>query len=89
MRFLRSGAAAMDPSDVKQLEKLFAVPFVDSYGMTETGGGVFSTLPGLTSPTESTGVAISSGLEVKVSLPTTLKMNINFELFNDIYIAIY
>ena len=65
----------MDPSDVKQLEKLFAVPFVDSYGMTETGGGVFSTLPGLSSPTESTGVAISFGLEVKVSL-IALKINI-------------
>ena len=66
MRFIRSGAAAMDQSDVQQLEDLLKVPFVDSYGMTETGGGVFSTLPGLQSPTGSAGVPISPGLEVKV-----------------------
>lgn len=66
LRFIRSGAAAMDPSDVAQLETLMGVPFVDSYGMTETGGGVFSTLPGHPTPRGSTGVPISAGLEVKV-----------------------
>lgn len=57
----------MDPADVQQLETLLGVPFVDSYGMTETGGGVFSTLPGLPIPAGSAGVPISAGLEVKVS----------------------
>lgn len=55
----------MDPSQIKQLEELLKVPFVDSYGMTETGGGVFSTLPGLSGPEASIGVPISPGLKVK------------------------
>jgi len=58
----------MDPKDVAQLEDVLGVPFVDSYGMTETGGGVFSTLPGLPSPAGSVGVPLSAGLEVKVSV---------------------
>ena len=57
----------MDQSDIQQLKDLLKVPFVDSYGMTETGGGVFSTLPGLQSPSGSAGVPISPGWEVNVS----------------------
>jgi len=56
----------MNPNDVEQLEFLLGVPFVDSYGMTETGGGCISTLPGLLGPQGSAGVAISQGLEIKI-----------------------
>lgn len=66
LRFVRSGAATMNETTVKQLEDLLKVPVVDSYGMTETGGGVFSTLPGFVGPANAVGVPISPGLEVKV-----------------------
>lgn len=58
----------MDRDDIAQLEETLGVPFVDSYGMTETGGGVFSTLPGVATPPGAVGVAISAGLEVKASV---------------------
>jgi len=64
LRFVRSSAAAMPPADVAMLTDLLGVPFVNSYGMTETGGGVISTLPGLPYPPGSPGVAISPGLEI-------------------------
>ena len=63
---MRSGAAAMNAKDVEQLESLLGVPFVDSYGMTETGGGCFSTLPGVVTPRGAAGVPISPGLEIKI-----------------------
>jgi acyl-CoA synthetase (AMP-forming)/AMP-acid ligase II len=66
LRFVRSGAAAMSPKDLEQLETLLGVPLVDSYGMTETGGGCVSTLPGIVTPPGSAGVAISPGLEIKI-----------------------
>lgn len=56
----------MNSNDVEQLEALLGVPFVDSYGMTETGGGCFSTLPGIATPRGSAGVPISAGLQVKI-----------------------
>lgn len=66
LRFVRSGAAAMAASDVEQLVDLLGVPFIDSYGMTETAGGVFSTLPELRKPINTIGVPIAAGLRVKV-----------------------
>ncbi|KAL4522647.1 hypothetical protein Ndes2526B_g01009 [Nannochloris sp. 'desiccata'] len=66
LRFVRSGAAAMNSKDVEQLEALLGVPLVDSYGMTETGGGCVSTLPGIVTPPGSAGVAISASLEIKI-----------------------
>jgi acyl-CoA synthetase (AMP-forming)/AMP-acid ligase II len=66
LRFVRSGAAAMNPKDVQALEALLGVPFVDSYGMTETAGGCVSTLPGIITPLGSAGVSISPGLEIKI-----------------------
>jgi acyl-CoA synthetase (AMP-forming)/AMP-acid ligase II len=56
----------MNSKDVEQLEALLGVPLVDSYGMTETGGGCVSTLPGIVTPPGSAGVAISAGLEIKI-----------------------
>ena len=56
----------MNAKDVEQLESLLGVPFVDSYGMTETGGGCFSTLPGIVAPRGFAGVPISPGLEIKI-----------------------
>ena len=63
---MRSGAAAMNSEDVEQLQALLGVPLVDSYGMTETGGGCVSTLPGLVTPPGSAGVVICAGLEIKI-----------------------
>jgi len=56
----------MNSKDVVELEALLGVPFVDSYGMTETGGGCVSTLPSIATPRGSAGVAISPGLEIKI-----------------------
>jgi oxalate---CoA ligase len=56
----------MNSKDVEQLEVLLGVPLVDSYGMTETGGGCVSTLPGIVTPRGSAGVPISTGLEIKI-----------------------
>ena len=56
----------MNAKDVEQLEALLGVPFVDSYGMTETAGGCMSTLPGIVTPLGSAGVPISAGLEIKI-----------------------
>jgi len=75
LRFVRSGAAAMAASDVDQLVNLLGVPFIDSYGMTETAGGVFSTLPELRKPVNTVGVPIAHGLRVKVRGPKTLSLS--------------
>jgi acyl-CoA synthetase (AMP-forming)/AMP-acid ligase II len=74
LRFVRSGAAAMRIRDIEQVVELFKVPFIDSYGMTETGGGVVSTLPGVTSFDGCVGTPVVENLEIKVcheECPTT------------------
>lgn len=69
LRFIRSGAAATNPKDAADLEALFGVPLIDSFGMTETAGGVFSTLPkGPRGPDGAIGVPITSTLQIKVSI---------------------
>lgn len=66
LRFVRSGAAAMSIRDIERVVELFKVPFIDSYGMTETCGGVLSTLPGVTSFDGCIGTPIVENLEIKV-----------------------
>lgn len=68
LRFVRSGAAAMNIRDIEQVVELFNVPFIDSYGMTETCGGIISTLPGISTFDGCIGTPIVEDLEIKVSI---------------------
>jgi acyl-CoA synthetase (AMP-forming)/AMP-acid ligase II len=35
LRFVRSSSASLPPSVMRQMEKLFHVPVIEAYGMTE------------------------------------------------------
>lgn len=68
LRLLRSVAAALDPRLMQELEELFGVPVVQTFGMTEAGPLISSTglVPGARKPRS---VGRSCGTEIRVVGP--------------------
>ncbi len=65
LRFLRSAAAPLPPSVLKELEQCFKVPVIESYGMTETAAQIASN-PLPPHPRKTGSVGIASGPEVAI-----------------------
>jgi len=68
LRFIRSSSAALEPRLMEQLENVFQVPVIESFGMTEAAHQISSNpLPPRTRKTGSAGVA--AGPEVAIVDP--------------------
>jgi acyl-CoA synthetase (AMP-forming)/AMP-acid ligase II/acyl carrier protein len=65
LRFLRSAAAPLSPRLLEQLERLFKVPLIESYGMTEAAAQITSN-PLPPGRRKAGSVGIASGPEVAI-----------------------
>ena len=65
LRFIRSSSAPLPPETMQKLEKVFAVPLIEAYGMTEASHQIASNPlpPGIRKPRS---VGLSTGTEIGV-----------------------
>ncbi|HEX7296891.1 MAG TPA: non-ribosomal peptide synthetase [Pyrinomonadaceae bacterium] len=64
LRFIRSSSAALPQQLMTELEQVFRVPVIESYGMTECGMITCNPLPPLKRKTRSAGVATSIDIKI-------------------------